>query len=84
MARMNVVFKDSLLEEMRDLVPIRQRSEFIEEAVRARLAQLRQIKAAKAAAGSWSSEGREEPSQEIRDLRRAWSDRQIPGDRDHG
>ena len=37
MARMNVVFEDALLEEMRDLVPSRQRSGFIEEAVRARL-----------------------------------------------
>ena len=72
MARMNVVFEDELLQEMRDLVPVRQRSEFIEEAVRSRLAQLRQIRAAEAAAGAWSSEGRGEPSDEIEEVRRAW------------
>jgi Arc/MetJ-type ribon-helix-helix transcriptional regulator len=76
MARMNVVFEDALLEEMRDLVPSRQRSGFIEEAVRARLAQLRQIRAAEAAAGAWSGEERGEPSQEIEVGRRAWEDRQ--------
>ena len=84
MARMNVVFKDSLLEEMRELVPVRQRSEFIEEAVRVRLAQLRQLRAVKDAAGSWSNEGREEPSQMIREARRAWDVRQAPRDPDHG
>jgi hypothetical protein len=72
MARMNVVFKDSLLEEMRELVPVRQRSEFIEEAVRARLAQLRQLRAVQDAAGAWSNEGREEPSRSIRETREAW------------
>ncbi|HWM95047.1 MAG TPA: hypothetical protein VN493_30105 [Thermoanaerobaculia bacterium] len=76
MARMNVVFEDSLLDEMRDLVPVRQRSEFIEEAVRSRLAQLRQIRAAEAAAGAWSGEGRGEPTQEIEEIRRAWDIRQ--------
>lgn len=76
MARMNVVFEDNLLREMRELVPARQRSGFIEEAVRLRLAQLRQIRAAEAAAGAWSSEGRQEPSEEIREVRRAWEDRQ--------
>lgn len=76
MARMNVVFEDALLEEMRDLVPSRQRSGFIEEAVRARLAQLRQIQAAEAAAGAWSGEGRGQPSQEIEEARQAWGDRQ--------
>lgn len=84
MARMNVVFKDTLLEEMRELVPVRQRSEFIEEAVRARLAQLRQIKAVEAAAGAWSSEGRMEPAQEIRDVRSAWDTRRPPDEPDHG
>lgn len=84
MARMNVVFKDALLEEMRELVPVRQRSEFIEEAVRARLAQLRQIKAAEAAAGAWSSEGRVDPSQEIREVRSAWDARRSSGNPDHG
>jgi hypothetical protein len=76
MARMNVVFEDALLEEMRELVPLRRRSGFIEEAVRARLTQLRQIQAVEAAAGAWSGEGRGEPSQEIERGRHAWEDRQ--------
>ena len=78
MARMNVVFADALLEEMRELVPSRRRSGFIEEAVRARLTQLRQIQAAEAAAGAWSDEGRGEPSQEIELGRQAWEDRHRP------
>jgi Arc/MetJ-type ribon-helix-helix transcriptional regulator len=76
MARMNVVFEDALLDEMRDLVPSRQRSGFIEEAVRERLAQLKQLQAAAAAAGAWSGEGRGDPSQEIEEGRRAWGERQ--------
>lgn len=78
MARMNVVFEDALLDEMRDLVPSRQRSGFIEEAVRARLAQLKQTRAAEAAAGAWSNEGRRDPSDEIEEDRRAWESRQRP------
>ena len=78
MARMNVVFEDALLDEMRDLVPSRQRSGFIEEAVRARLAQLKQVRAAEAAAGAWSNEGRGDPSAEIEEGRRAWVSRQHP------
>ncbi|HTG32664.1 MAG TPA: hypothetical protein VLB76_06995 [Thermoanaerobaculia bacterium] len=73
---MNVVFEDALLEEMRDLVPSRQRSGFIEEAVRVRLAQLKQVQAAKAAAGAWSGESRKDPSQEIEESRNDWEDRQ--------
>jgi len=75
MARMNVVFEDALLDEMRHLVPSRQRSGFIEEAVRARLAQLKQVQAAEAAAGAWSGEGRGDPSQEIEEGRRTWENR---------
>jgi hypothetical protein len=76
MARMNVVFKDEILEEMRELVPVRQRSEFIEEAVRSRLAQLRQIRALAAAAGAWSNEDRgAAPAQEIDESRRGWEER---------
>jgi len=84
MARMNVVFEDELLQEMRELVPVRQRSEFIEEAVRLRLAQLRQVRAAEAAAGAWSGEGRREPSQEIEEIRRAWDNRQRRSGPDPG
>ena len=86
MARMNVVFKDELLQEMRELVPVRQRSEFIEEAVRLRLAQLRQVRALQAAAGAWSSEDRGDPSEEVEQIRRGWEDRQgLTGpDQGHG
>ena len=86
MARMNVVFEDEILQEMRELVPVRQRSEFTEEAVRLRLAQLRQIRAAEAAAGAWSDEGRGDPSQEIGEIRLTWEDRQRRSglDPDHG
>ena len=75
MARMNVVFEDALLDEMRHLIPARQRSGFIEDAVRARLQQVRQEKAAQAAAGAWSSEDREDPVEEIRKGRQGWEAR---------
>ena len=84
MARMNVVFKDELLQEMRELVPVRQRSEFIEEAVRLRLAQLRQMRALQASAGAWSSEDRGDPSEEVEQVRRGWEDRQERSGPDQG
>lgn len=75
MARMNVIFKDDLLEEIRELIPVRQRSEFIEEAVRTRLALLRQERAIRAAFGAWSEEGHSDPAEEIRQSRERWGDR---------
>jgi hypothetical protein len=72
---MNVAFKDSLAEELRRLVPRRQRSRFISEAVREKLDLLKQEQAVRAAAGIWSSEGRAAPEEEIRALRRSWSER---------
>lgn len=75
MARMNVIFKDDLLEELRELVPVRQRSEFIDEAVRARLALLRQEEAIRAAFGAWSDEGRIAPEEEVRQSRESWAAR---------
>jgi hypothetical protein len=65
MARISVKFEDALLEEMRAIVPMRQRNTFIEGAVRSQLAQLRQIRAVEATAGAWNGEGRREPTQEI-------------------
>jgi hypothetical protein len=76
MARMNVIFKDELLEEIRELVPVRQRSEFIEAAVRNRLALLRQEKAVRAAFGAWSEKDRLSPEEEIRQSRESWAERQ--------
>jgi predicted transcriptional regulator len=80
MARINVFFEDELLRELSELVPVGQRSEFIEEAVRQRLAKLQQVRAAEAAAGAWANEGRGEAPQEIENLRRAWEDRQRRSD----
>ncbi len=53
MTRMNVSFKESLVEELRRLVPTRRRSEFISEAVEAKLDHLKQEEAVRAAAGIW-------------------------------
>jgi predicted transcriptional regulator len=83
MARMNVIFKDDdLLDEIRELVPVRQRSEFIEEAVRTRLALLRQERAIRAAFGSWSDQGRLAPEEEIRQSRTSWEERGSRFDRE--
>lgn len=76
MARMNVIFKDELLEEIRELIPARQRSEFIEEAVRTRLALFRQERAIRAAFGAWSEQDRLSPEEEIRQSRESWGKRQ--------
>ena len=75
MARMNVSFKEPLVKELRRLVPRRQRSRFISEAVREKLDHLKQERAVRAAAGLWSSDGRSDPDEEIRALRGAWKDR---------
>lgn len=75
MTRINVVFEDVLADELRCLVPNRQRSQFIAAAVQERLSLLKQVKAVQATAGSWSSEGRADPEEEIRGLRNAWAER---------
>lgn len=84
MARMNVSLDDALVAEVRRLIPPRQRSRFIAEAVRKELAQAQQERAVRAAAGLWSSEGREDPSEEIREQRQGWQDRQARNDPDRG
>ncbi len=76
MARMNVIFKDELLAEIRELIPVRERSVFIEEAVRNRLALLRQERAIRAAFGAWSGDDRRSPDEEIRQSREGWVERQ--------
>jgi hypothetical protein len=75
MARMNVIFKDSLLAEMRALVPVRQRRELIEEAVQAAIEET---------AGAWSNEDRDDPSLEIQRTRQAWTGREPSDASDHG
>lgn len=75
MTRMNVSLKESLVAELRRFVPTRRRSEFISEAVQAKLDHLKQEQAVRAAAGIWSSEGRADPDDEIRALRSTWQNR---------
>jgi metal-responsive CopG/Arc/MetJ family transcriptional regulator len=84
MARMNVAFADSLLDDFRRLVPARQRSQFIAEALRWRLTQLKQERAVQMAAGSWSNEGRTDPEEEVRELRKEWESRRVPDEGTHG
>jgi metal-responsive CopG/Arc/MetJ family transcriptional regulator len=56
MLRINVSFKEPLVEELRRFVPRRQRSQFISEAVQEKLDHLKQEQAVRAAAGLWSSD----------------------------
>jgi hypothetical protein len=79
MARISAVLSDPLFEEFQRLVPPRQRAQFVTEAVKRRLTLLKQETAARSAAGSWSSEGREDPSQELEKMRAGW-ERQMPPD----
>ncbi len=83
MPRMNVSFKEPLVEELRRLVPRRQRSRFIADAVQEKLDHLKQERAVRAAAGIWSSDGRGDPDEEIRAVRGAWSNRMKQLE-DHG
>lgn len=76
MTRINVSFKDSLARELRRYVPTRQRSRFVSEAVQDKLNLLKQERAVRAAAGTWSSDGRSDPDEEIRSARIAWQDRE--------
>lgn len=54
--RINVIFPADVLQELRRLVPSKQRSRIIVEATAERLALLRQREAVKQAAGTWSDE----------------------------
>ena len=57
------------------MVPRRERSKFIAEAVREKLRHEHQIRAVDAAAGVWTDEGRADPETEIRAWREGWLDR---------
>lgn len=52
-ARINVVFPDEVLEQIRSLVPAGQRTEFVVEATRERLVREQQRRALADAAGCW-------------------------------
>ncbi len=75
MAQMNVSFDDTLLEQLKALVPARRRSAFISEAVMDKLAILEQERAVIAAAGAWSNKGRADPEKDLRRSREGWSKR---------
>lgn len=77
MARMNVILADPVLAELRRLIPARRRSEFVTDAIRDKLTLLQQEAAVRAAAGIWSSEGRDEPELELRALRSSWARREA-------
>jgi len=54
--RLNVILPSKMVEELRALVPARQRSKFIAEAVRERIDRLRYNAAVSASFGAWSDE----------------------------
>lgn len=72
MTRVAIPFDDPLLTLLRSLVPEDHRDQFVADAVREKLARLEQRRAVLAAAGSWSSKDRPDPSDFIRDLREGW------------
>ena len=58
--RINVLLPSSLLAELRELVPPRERSGFIAEATAERLLQLRQQKSLRESQGAWTDENHPE------------------------
>jgi len=84
MERLNVSIDNSLVEELRRIVPKRQRSRFICEAVEEKLHRLKQEQAVRAAAGIWSSEGRALPDEQVRDLRGSWKHRMERSEEERG
>ena len=79
MARLNVTFDDATAHEPDRLVPPRRRSRFVVDAVREKMARVRQVAAVNAAAGAWDDDGRGDATAEIRELRASW--RPAPGAR---
>jgi hypothetical protein len=67
--RINVMLPDDLLDQLREFVPERKRSEFIAQATRDRLRRERQRQAFIEAAGSWNepSQARFDTEEGIRD-----------------
>jgi metal-responsive CopG/Arc/MetJ family transcriptional regulator len=81
--RINVLFPDDLLEQMRDLVPERKRSEFIVKATGDHLRRERQRRALELTAGAWRDESnpeahtQEHVERELRELRKADLEREA-------
>jgi hypothetical protein len=78
---MNLSLPDELLDELRRVVPPRQRSAFVVEAIRERLALVAQIDAVRESAGTWPNKGRHDPAKRIRAEREAWSKRGLAGEK---
>jgi hypothetical protein len=55
--RVNVLFPDEVIEDLRSLIPEGKRSEFVAEATRERILRERQRRALLQSAGSWNDEG---------------------------
>ena len=73
MGTMNLSLPDELLEKLKSTVPVRQRSSFVAEAIRARLTLIEQVNAVRDTAGTWSNEGRSNASAVIRKARENWA-----------
>jgi len=80
--RINVIFPEDVLQELRRLVPPKQRSQLIVKATAERLALLRQQEAVKKAAGTWSDEDYPELKSDadlerwLAEIRHPWQARQ--------
>lgn len=81
--RINVLFPEELLEQMRELVPERKRSEFIVKATGDQLRRERQRRALELTAGAWKDETQPDAhtqefvERELRDLRSADLEREA-------
>ena len=81
--RINVLFPDELLAQVRDLVPQRKRSEFIVAATKEQLKRERQRRALELAAGAWADDSdplsgtQESVEQFLAELRSADAEREM-------
>jgi hypothetical protein len=80
--RVNVIFPGDVLKELRELVPVKHRSELVVQATKEKLALLRQQQAVRNAAGSWKDEDHPELQTEedltrwLGEIRGSWQARQ--------
>lgn len=85
--KVTITLPRGVLERMNELVPPRQRSRFISEALVERLAVAEQVLALEESAGAWSDERHPEMQDEaaidrwLIELRRSWA---TPGAAEHG
>jgi len=69
---MNLNLEDELLRDLREMVPLRRRGRFIADALRERLALLKQTRAVAKSFGCWRRRGNEDGVKDLKDLREAW------------